>query len=271
MCDVGKMVNVLPEMSVEEKILLALAKNKEPQTHYLLWKKHEVASSNKTVLATLNRLKDSTPSMIEFHQEKKGRRRKFYKLTFDGLIGCLRHEESWRSIDQIAEAQKTMLPLIFGKWNFFKKENILDEIIRRFKKVVRFLWEGMTTIVVIPTGIREAQKLWNGKLNQLVRAEDKTFRRKRAVQVAGFVFGIHRLRLLTLNIPSQIHGDPRVQKMLKEIEPLVEEQKSLLLVLQREAELKKYIEWLLQNMESDFRLELENVESWRKWFQDTCA
>ena len=142
------MVNMLPKASVEENIVVALARSKEPLTHYQLWKKHKVAASNKTVLTTLSRLEKK--HMVNSRQEKKGRKRKFYELTFFGLIACLTYKWAWQLIDEIAEAKKNMLPLVFGKWTFFKKEKLLDEIIGRLKIMSYTWWRNSVSYRIVP-------------------------------------------------------------------------------------------------------------------------
>ena len=251
------MVNILPRMNAEEKILLALAQNNN-QTHYQLWKKHQVASSNKTVLATLKRLEKE--EMIESRQETTGRKRKFYNLTFNGLIICLKHEAAWGSIDQIAEAQKEMVPLLFVKWDFFKEEKIIDEIIQRFKEVVDSLWDNMTAIAFLPKGIHDFRKLLNGKFNQVLCNKYKIIQRKpfagvpiRQLLFTSKVFGITHTSLLPMNSEKS--------------SPSIEKQKNLLQVLQRDSELKNYIGSILEIIEIGITLESENIRCWRKWFQ----
>lgn len=62
----------------------------------------------------------------------------YYDLTIYGLVVCLLldSKEVWTYIDEIAEAQKNRLPLIFGKWSYFKEKSILDEVVERLKIAV---------------------------------------------------------------------------------------------------------------------------------------
>lgn len=67
---------------------------------------------------------------IEIKREEpfriRGRKKKIYGLTFRGLIAAIRQKESWEHIDDIANRQKALLPLLFGKWRYFK-ENVGKE------------------------------------------------------------------------------------------------------------------------------------------------
>jgi len=55
----------------------------------------------------------------------------FYNLTVGGLIDFLNYERPWSYIDEIAQTHSKKLPLIFGKWKFFKRKKLTETIINR--------------------------------------------------------------------------------------------------------------------------------------------
>lgn len=267
---VSKMVNMFPEsftwelvtwekLQPEEKILQVLAKSKEPRTHYQLWKKDNVASSNKTVLKALSNLERI--HMIEFKREKEGRKRKLYNLTFTGLIACLRYQQTWQSIDIIAESRKDMLPLIFGKWRFFKKEHILDDIVLNVQLVTSMLWKHTVSLLHFPEtlyglltmgAIRKPRKLMITKTLHMQETE---------FDVNRLVFGITHLPWWPIDTPS--NGVKRLWS--------VQKQKRLLQVLRCDPDIERYIDAELQRNEQAFECHKENIKSWREWFQSTCV
>ncbi len=72
-------------------------------------------------------------SEIRKSEKNKGIEVEYYKLSKIGLLNILSYEIAWKNIDEIAINHDDILPLIFGKWVFFKKNNILEEIKKRLK------------------------------------------------------------------------------------------------------------------------------------------
>jgi len=62
-----------------------------------------------------------------------------YALSLPGLITILNvNEQLWKEIDEIAEAQVDLFPLIFGKWEkLTKTPELRDLIIRRLRAMTR--------------------------------------------------------------------------------------------------------------------------------------
>jgi hypothetical protein len=57
----------------------------------------------------------------------------YYKLSKVGLFNALTRKITWDYINEIAQVQSDNLPLIFGKWEFFKENKILEKIIYNLK------------------------------------------------------------------------------------------------------------------------------------------
>jgi len=270
----GKLVNMLPEASVEENIMLALARSEKPLTHYQLWKKHKVAASNKTVLMTLNRLKKK--DMIKSRHERTGRKRKFYNLTFFGLVASLTYRKTWQLIDEIAKAQKNMLPLLFGKWAFFKKEHILEEVIERLKSTVFRLWKSAVSYFIMPETLSSFLEMEKMSTRQKLASAAIDYERYTAlagipidkrtgsyVDVVSLVFGIHDLPWWPVDVEN-VYAEMKKEK-LKKLELKVKRQKKLLQVLRRDPDLKEYLDKRLQFDMAILDIQIENVESWTRW------
>lgn len=62
-----------------------------------------------------------------------------YSLTLEGIAAVLTHRHKlWDKIDIIAEKNRGLLPLIFGKWDFFKKLEVILELATDSLKVAFF-------------------------------------------------------------------------------------------------------------------------------------
>jgi len=76
--------------------------------------------------------------------EKGGKDRKIYELTFRGLMKFLLKkfkdlkEDSrlFENVNVVAEKHPDLLPLLFGKWDLFKKHGFSNIIIKRLKQAL---------------------------------------------------------------------------------------------------------------------------------------
>jgi len=123
-------------LTVKEKETLSLLACEGPKTRYDLFKKTGIMSSS-TAHKIIGRLKNE---FIEVKREEPFRIReivkKFYGLTFQGLIVALVQPENLKHMDQIARKHEELFPLLFGKWQHFK-ENGVEEI--ELTNVVKWL------------------------------------------------------------------------------------------------------------------------------------
>lgn len=117
------------------KILLAIAKH-GCCTRYILT--HTISADS--VHCWLDRLRER--SLIKVHTERKGRKRKYYELTFAGLTQLLVHpytesfdleKEIMENLDCIAKHYEGYSYLLFGLWDKYKKN---DELEREFLTVI---------------------------------------------------------------------------------------------------------------------------------------
>ena len=137
--------------NVEAKILFTLA-IKGNRTYKQLREKDKVAS-NKTILNSLQKL--AYMDLISTHLGDNegirggvvGRKATYNSVTIDGLLLGLYYylvkypenqsdDELIKTFNQIAKKQKKTLPTIFGKWEFFKENNLNKEVIGRLGNAI---------------------------------------------------------------------------------------------------------------------------------------
>ncbi len=58
---------------------------------------------------------------------------KIYALTKLGLYNALLLVDVWNHLDETAKVHEDKIPLVFGKWDFFKEKGILDIVIKRLR------------------------------------------------------------------------------------------------------------------------------------------
>jgi len=74
----------------------------------------------------------------EIGKSKAGLPVKAYALSLAGLSAALFYDPArWKKIDEIAEKNKHLLPMIFGKWDLFKKHRCDEYIVLRLKNILK--------------------------------------------------------------------------------------------------------------------------------------
>lgn len=110
---------------------------------------------NKGIHLSYSRIHESIPKLLKsglVEERKVGKSRAgltvtAYKLTLEGLTVTLRYNpEKWEEIDVIADRHKTLLPLIFGKWNYFSlKSKFKRYIIKKLKAQLEVCADAITS------------------------------------------------------------------------------------------------------------------------------
>jgi hypothetical protein len=81
--------------------------------------------------------------------EKGGKERKIYALTIRGLAIAFKTADQWMPtkgdlnwvIDKMAEKSGHLLPLVLGKWTYYRSAGLGDEFIRAFRWVTQWILE----------------------------------------------------------------------------------------------------------------------------------
>jgi len=288
----------MPYRSSEEtslNILNVLAENKE-YAQYDLDKKIE--KDYHTVLRHLQALeKNGYIHLVRTEPaEKGGKERKIYELTLNGLILVLKkrselysalifgkvQEETNReieeAIDQVVSIHRDKLPLIFGKWVFFKENNIKDLIVRRFI----FAIQRSRLLSSLNGADKMNQELSAMKIGHLSRRENEEF----LIKLHGEVEGKKRIEEMSkhqraiVKTLKELYED-RVSQRMRDLLNMTfgiisvdfknkrfgderEESTYLLKILRKDSELRAYIDNELNKIEDEHAQYLTNIKSWKQ-------
>jgi predicted transcriptional regulator len=227
-------------------ILGILALEKE-YAQYDLPKK--IGKHYRTVLRHLQMLeKYGLVHLVRTEPAKKGgKERKIYGLKFFGLIELLKVPHVFNFIDQIANNYADLLPLILGKWRFFKKHKLEDLVIKR-------LWDAAKKEV------------------SLIAESTETMSEK---DLLGFLPSIYHKKAYVTNVISEIK---KAQELIvTNLEKIVEqrinrnvllnfspwelkEQTEFLSTIKKDNELRGFIE-------SEFQIMEKNLQYWKEWWK----
>jgi len=67
--------------------------------------------------------------------------KRFFSLTLRGLATAFKTEGVSRHIDEVSEKWGHLLPLVLGKWAYFRSAGLEDEFIRAFRWVTQWILE----------------------------------------------------------------------------------------------------------------------------------
>lgn len=234
-------------INTQRAILWALALGKEISQYDL---PEHIGKHYSTVL---RRLKDlETMFLVKVDREERSRKRgkdkKIYTLILFGLIEVLKDREAFVAIEKISENWSELLPLILGKWRFFKAQGcekiIAPRLLRAAKQepsyfsLIHTPRERMSDKETLEFlrdlfGEREAEK----HQKEMERAHESIIN-----SLEGLVR--HRItRNVLLGFELGTHS--------------IEDQVKLLSVLKKDSELRAFVESEYESME-------ENLKSWKR-------
>jgi DNA-binding PadR family transcriptional regulator len=135
---------IKPEM----KILSVLAEHREFEQYKL---PKETGFSYRTILRFLKPMEIAGWIRLVRTEasEKGGKEKKIYALTLIGLAIAFKTASQWKPtnrdlnwvIDKMAEKSGHLLPLVLGKWTYFRSAGLGDEFIRAFRWVTQWILE----------------------------------------------------------------------------------------------------------------------------------
>lgn len=109
-----------------ERIILDKIVREGEKTYYQLWMKDKAAKSNKTIQIALKSLQNK--GLIKPTKKTKGNEKKPYVTTLRGLFQSILYTcPNLEDAQGIADRQRKLLPLIFGKWQHFKNHEVTDK------------------------------------------------------------------------------------------------------------------------------------------------
>ncbi len=122
----------------EIAILNVLSKNQEVEQYKL---PKETGLSYRTILRMLTPLEESWYiSLVRTEPSKKGgKEKKIFSIDLEGLIYLLSWKRSYaylnsEYLDIVAATHPNLLPLIFGKWQFFSVKGIKEKIVENLNE-----------------------------------------------------------------------------------------------------------------------------------------
>ena len=178
---------------------------------------------------------------------------------------CISEEE----LDEIAEKHAFVLPLIFGKWSFFKENGVKDIIAKRFIRAVA----GSHLSSSFPTNVRETEKktqdmdkyteeyfeeLYGEALTPAQKGMDEALRKVYDPRLSQTMRELTNktLGLFSVGFIDERFKDEREESMF------------LLQVLRKDSDLKAYIDNELNEIEKEYTQYLANVKSWKQQLGD---
>ena len=122
-------------------ILSAITENKELAQYDM---KNAIGKDYRTVLRYLPKLESCRLIQLSRteHSKKKGKDRKIYTVTLIGIIELLKTKAHDTLgfiglVDKLAAKYPALLPLVFGKWQFFEQNNQKILVALKLRDVVR--------------------------------------------------------------------------------------------------------------------------------------
>lgn len=221
--------------------------------------------------------KDGLIYLKKEDDSKRGKPAKVYAITFLGLVVVLSEcEDTYEKIDLMAQTHSDLLPLIFGKWQYFEMQNIKHLVIDQLKRVSKMFASDLLWVTKIQAyedlerqeqqkkekrseheqKMRKIFKEFYGaedkeKFEQLQRAKeyfDKAFKEipDPRREFLDLVFAI---------APARGYAVDRETVM------------QFFQVLKGDVEIKAYITEELKKLSKEYAAYLKNIEEWREWWK----
>ena len=194
-----------------------------PRIEYHLYK--ELEYSHGTIHYVLNKLNDAGLLRVAPNGKgQTGRPVKEFHLTVYGFIKVIKYPKGLEHIDEFAEKWGHLIPLVLGKWKYFKKMGLCKIAEERLKEAVRnividihpdekFLQECVTLnfhhIFFYPRALDglEEWKVWNSRLKWFdVCMKDKDLK----------PYIIHQLKQLLYAIQDEIMREKEREYFISE-------------------------------------------------------
>lgn len=198
----------------------------------------------------------------------------FYALSIYGLEYALLSKEAWEKIDLVVEKQKHLLPLIFGKWQFFEENGFKEFVADRLKIAVRRRIEKLTDIWVLfdsfgfeeKLSYREREKL-RLKAFELLETAQKALGKK-STPAEEKLLKV-KAQENEWNKLTDMNGAEEISDYaLFAFEPGTEQVEDFLMSLQKDKELREFITAKFEQYEKEKENQLLKLRSWKKaWYK----
>jgi len=248
--------------NTDREFLLYLARNVE-SNKYDIHKKSGKSYSN--VYNSIKYLLEK--GLIEKTRSEPGKKNRnmkvdYYRLTDAGWMPISGYKPFWQHIDEIAERNESKLPLIFGKWDFFRKNAVLDEITAKLQTAFYVVWRryDWETLALVKKISNEAIKV---RIERIKESKDKEGSQKFLErhdrltnvwrEITDLTFGVEASYLW----PTEYREDA-LHEGIKQFQDFLE-------VLSHDVDLQSYIEKTFERSVETQRKYYENLLTWKKW------
>jgi len=172
-----------------------------------------------------------------------------YTLTIAGVIKVLAHKPIYNKIDLVAKNYAHMFPLVFGKWDFFIKEDKRDAAIRRIIETILFFQNYVPGHFIAEwTTTDDHVEQWQLKLWRLI---------------PPLMDVVHDFAYIFLAAPFT---DP--PHFPNPDAPLAPELKGWFETLRKDSDLKAFVNKVYKEKEEGIKGELQTFMSWKNWWEN---
>lgn len=244
-----------PSFKTDRELVKVLALEKE-YAQYDMPKR--LGKNYRTVLRHLQDLREQGFVRLCRTEEsrKGGKDRNIFTLTDLGLLYALGYSDIWAEIDKVAKNYADLLPLIFGKWDFYLKKGLRNEIIVRLQAAVQgfFTQLGREWYRIVKAHPNRTMKI---KLQKLKGSEiaEEIMARHRAVAptLTHKVLGLSPY--LWLGLPEEVSRKHR----------------EFIGVLIEDSELRKFYDEEFDHWVKQSKLEYDEALHALKWYRELKA
>lgn len=183
----------------------------------------------------------------------------YYGLTDYGWVVASNYDDFWKYIDDIANKNEAKLPLVFGKWAFFRKKGKLDTIIARLQTAFFIAWKNQVRgpLILMEKDSKEPIKI------RLERIKDKETRERvlrRHKRITDIWDGITAKTIGFDNFLWRKDSQYQpYQEFVKQFQKDIED-------LSEDADLRNYIDEELNHWVDKCKTSYENVCAWKEWY-----
>jgi len=251
------------------RTLQVLALEKEIRQSHIAKK---INRDSRTVLRHLQELeKDGLARVKDRKRSEHGKPQNIWEITSLGLVKILSEETIYEHIDEVARTHSNLLPLVFGKWNFFEKIGVKKTVIEHIKLASR---------------IMTSNPLWTLRIHRFEEMKrdqaEREKREKEMKQITKKIFGDNQTysilkqhqniikdatSTLAIDIPirefvSMIFVPPTAKGIIAKRNELAD----FLSKLHEDPEIKGFFDEEFQDQLKEHEEHVKKIRTWRDWW-----
>lgn len=238
--------------------------------------KLESKSAYHLALKHVNTLKkESLIREKEQLRSRHGKPSKIYEITTLGLVTFLAQEQENKNITELARTHTSHLPLIFGKWVFFEKEGILEQLLKNIKTASKYLLFNESWVIRIKDFERiqqllEIRKQEENKFEESLKEifpDDNLIKFKNTIRASWKIQDkIYKSHDKTSNPKDELINAFLGLTIVTQLNIERTDTAIFLESFRKDPEIKLYITKQLDKMVSDHLTLLKRTKQWRSWW-----